>query len=160
MTAVPLPDDLVDILASDDIFGGQSTSQALPLLTVADSGHPHVCLLSSAQVGVAAGAGAVLVSVAGRETRANLDARGLATVVAVRGISAYYTKCVVVDRTEVQGRAGFALEPVDVKVDRAGVELVALGFHFRPELAEAERWAVDTAVLADLHERWAASASS
>jgi hypothetical protein len=158
MTTVPLPDDLVDIFASDDIFGGQSTSQAFPLLTVADSGHPHVCLLSSAQVGVVADRGAIVVSVAGRETCANLDARGLATVVAVRGISAYYTKCRLADRTEVQGRAGFALEPLDVKIDRAGVELVPLGFHFRPELAEAERWAVDTAVLADLHERWAATA--
>jgi hypothetical protein len=157
MTAVTLPDDLLDILASDDIFGGQSTSQAFPLLTVAESGHPHVCLLSSAQVSVASDGSAILVSVAGRETCGNLDARALATVVAVRGITAYYTKCRVSDRTEVEGRAGFALEPLNVKTDRAGVDLVPLGFHFRPELAEAERWAIDTAVLADLHERRSAA---
>jgi len=157
MTAVTLPADLVDILASDDIFGGQSTSQAFPLLTVAESGHPHVCLLSSAQVSVAAGGAAILVSVSARDTCSNLDSRRLATLVAVRGISAYYTKCRVSDRTEVEGRAGFALEPLDVKTDRAGVDLVPLGFHFRPELAEAERWAVDTAVLADLHDRWSAA---
>ncbi|GAB2447554.1 hypothetical protein GCM10027062_31620 [Nocardioides hungaricus] len=148
-----LPDELVDLLATDDIFGGESTSQAFPFLTVADSGHPHVALLSSAQIGVSDDGSAILVSVAGRETCANLDARGLATVVAVRGVTAYYAKCQVLARTEVQGRAGYALQPLDVKLDRAGVELVPLGFHFKPELADAERWVVDAAVLADLRTR-------
>jgi hypothetical protein len=148
-----LPRELVDMLASDDVFGGQPTSQAFPLLTIADSGHPHVCLLSSAQVGVDLGESAVLVSVAGRQTRRNLEARGLGTVVAVRGSTAFYTKCRVTDRTEVDGRAGFVLEALEVKEDSAGVDLVPMGFHFRPELAEAERWATDAAVLAALRDR-------
>jgi hypothetical protein len=151
--AVTLPEGLVDILASEELFDGQLVSQALPLLTVADTGHPHVCLLSTAQVDVDRSRTAALVSVAGRETTRNLDRSGLATIVAVRGKTAFYAKCRTVDRVDVEGRAGFALEAIHVKPDSAGVDLVAMGFHFREQLARAEQWALDAAVLAQLRLR-------
>lgn len=143
-----LPAEIVEILTSGD--DSSAIRQAFPLLTVSDSGHPHVYLLSTAQVDVLDDT--VLVSVAGRTTRRNLHSRPLATLVAVEGVLAYYVESRVTTAIDVEGREGFALSVDKVRRDSAGVELTPLSFRFAPDLPVRERWATDEIVLAGLRE--------
>jgi hypothetical protein len=146
-----LPAAVSMLLSSDDLFADHgSTSQAFALLTVAESGHPHVCLLSVAQVDVSGDDETVFVSIAGRTTCQNLLARGLATLIAIEGATAHYVKASVAFSTVVGGRMGFALAVDELKADSAGVELRPLSFRFSPELAIEERWSADETVLAAL----------
>jgi hypothetical protein len=157
---VRLPVELVDILSPDDGEEPPEVRQAFALLTVADSGHPHVCLLSSAQLRVADDHEAVLVSVFGRSTRRHLDGRRLATLVAVGGATAYYVEFAVVDTVDVDDRRGYTLAVGGVLTDTAGVDLLPLRFRYRSELAEAERWSVDQKVLATLQQQHRRSAEA
>jgi hypothetical protein len=157
---VRLPVELVDILSSDD--GGEPLElrQAFTLLTVADSGYPHVCLLSSAQIRLADDNEAVLASVFGKSTRRHLDNRRLATLVAVGAATAYSVTCRVVDTVDVEDRRGYTLAVDDVVADSAGVELSPLQFHYVSQLADVERWSVDETVLATLQRRRQPSAGA
>lgn len=145
-----LPVEIAEILASSDADDSASMRQAFPLLTVSDSGHPHVYLLSTAQLDVVDDT--ILVSVAGRTTRNNLHARGLATLVAVEGVTAYYLKSRLLSVVDGDGREGFALTVEEVRRDSAGVELSPLSFRFAATLPVKERWATDEAVLSRLRD--------
>jgi hypothetical protein len=126
--------------------------QAVPLLTVDEAGFPHVALLSRAQLRAGRDPAELLAAVWGPGTRANLLARGRATVVLVSGQAAFYLKLTVVRTVEHAQRLGVVLRMAGCTTDSAGVDLSPLGFRFSAELAEREGWAADTEVL-DLLEK-------
>jgi hypothetical protein len=127
--------------------------QAVPLLTVDEAGFPHVALLSRAQLRAGRDPAELLAAVWGPGTRANLLARGRATVVLVSGQDAFYLKLTVVSTVEHAQRLGVVLRVAGCTTDSAGVDLSPLGFRFSAELAEREGWAADAEVLDLLEEQ-------
>jgi hypothetical protein len=121
--------------------------QAVPLLTVDEAGFPHVALLSRGQLRAGQHPAELLAAVWGPTTRANLLARGRATVVLVSGQVAFYLKLTVVSTVEHAQRLGVVLRMAGCTTDSAGVDLSPLGFRFSAELAEREGWAADAQVL-------------
>ena len=128
--------------------------QAIPLLTVDEAGFPHVALLSRGQLRAGQDPAELLAAVWGPGTRANLLARGRATVVLVSGQVAYYLKLTVVSTVEHAERLGVVLRLAGCTMDSAGVDLSPLGFRFSEDLAEREGWEADAQVL-DLLEKQA-----
>ena len=127
--------------------------QAVPLLTVDEVGFPHVALLSRGQLRVGRDPAELLAAVWGPSTRANLLARGRATVVLVSGQVAFYLKLTVVSTVEHAQRLGVVLRMAGCTTDSAGVDLSPLGFRFSAELAEREGWAADAQVLDRLEKQ-------
>jgi hypothetical protein len=125
----------------------EAFDQAIPLLTVDAAGFPHVALLSRGQLRPGRDPAELLAAVWGPGTRANLLARGRATVVLVSGQVAYYIKFTVASTVEHAQRLGVVLRMAGCSMDSAGVDLSPLGFRFSPELAEREGWEADAAVL-------------
>lgn len=140
-----IPDDVCEAIAESATNSGDR--QAFLLLSVDGDGYPHVCVLASAQLEVSPDRETFAVSVAGRGTSDNLRVRGVATIVAVAGGAGYYLKCSVQRELEIAGRSGFVLRPLDVKVDRAGVDVRPMSYRFTADLAIEERWEADRQVL-------------
>lgn len=140
-----VPEDLVALIrpAADE----QEFDQAFPLVTVDAAGFPHVALLAAAQLDVDDAARWILASVAGPNTRRNLDRERRATLLAVDGIALHVAKLTVVSSVEAPDRAGYALRLEAHKRDSAGTALHPMLFARSAELVAAERWDTDAVVL-------------
>ena len=140
-----IPEDLAELIrpAGDE----QEFDQAFPLVTVDAAGYPHVALLAAAQLGVDDAAALILASVAGANTRRNLERDRRATLLAVDGMALHVAKLDVVTDVEVPDRAGFALRLESHKRDSAGTALHPMLFARSTELVAAERWDTDALVL-------------
>lgn len=140
-----IPDDLAGLLAGRPALG--AAEQAFPFVTVDDSGFAHPSLLSRAELTVVDDAFVVAV-VAGPTTILNLLGRRVATLIAVGGTTAHYTKLRVVASAAEDRFHGFLFEVVTHRRDSLGIELAPLGFVATETIARAERWDL-TARLAD-----------
>jgi hypothetical protein len=147
---VNVPEALAELIRPAE--AARPLDQAFPLLTVDESGYPHVALLASAQLGVDAGASVLLASVAGTNTRANLVRDRRATLLAVDGVALHVTKVDVVATVEGDDRTGFALQVASYRLDSAGTALHPMLFARSDELVAAERWDKDTAILGRLRD--------
>lgn len=121
--------------------------QAFPFLTVSETGHPHVCLLSRAQLAASADGRSLFVSLHSSGAVSNLHRHQGATLVAVAGQAAYSIRVRPVRALVLAGRAGFELEVLGCRPDSTGVSLSPLQFEPSRALARAERWEKDAAVL-------------
>jgi hypothetical protein len=126
------------------LFGGTPAvgelDQAFLLLTVASSGAVDTCLLSRMEVrpGIdGLGLAAVVVS---RRARANLTARPVATLVAVRNDEMHTLTCSVAARVEAEGASAFALRVTEHRRDGLGIELIPMQYRVDEKLRVAERW--------------------
>ncbi|MGP4020622.1 hypothetical protein [Saccharopolyspora sp. 5N708] len=115
--------------------------QAFPLLTVDESGFPHVALLSRAELDVDADRGAILAVVASGQTRANIRRCGQATLIAVHGEVAHYAKLRTASTTDQDGLLGCVFRLVSHKRDSLGIPLAPIGFQPTAEIVEMEHWA-------------------
>jgi hypothetical protein len=123
-------------------FAGQpqvdAWEPAFMLLTVEETGHPHVCLLSRAEL--EADTGHLYAVVASRTATANLARSPVATLVAVDGDTAFYLKVEVTRASESMPRAlAFAL--TGVRRDSLGIPLTPLRYLVTGELPVIEHWA-------------------
>lgn len=125
----------------------QGFDQAFPLVTVDPVGYPHVALLAAAQLGLDDTATLILASVAGTNTRHNLERDRRATLLAVDGMALHVAKLRVVSSLDVLDRAGFVLRLESHKRDSAGTALRPMLFARSDELIAAERWDTDALVL-------------
>jgi hypothetical protein len=146
-----LPADVVAALSAPVRVG--ETAQAFPFLTVADSGAPHCCLLSSTELAVAADAAVVLAAVAGRRTPAHLLARGSATLLVVSGTALHSCRLALATSITHDGVFAAALDVVDHEADSLGIPLQPLGFVPPSDLAVRERWDVTAGALAALRSK-------
>ena len=141
-----VPEAVVAVLATPVEVG--VATQAFPFFTVDDAGSPHCAVLSSTEVGVADDGEELFVVLGGRRSRAYLEARGRATLLAVEGTTLHTVKLALAASLEHGGVFTAALGVEDHQGDSLGIELTPLGFVPPPDIAERERWDVTAAALA------------
>lgn len=135
-----LPQPVVSLLTGWPQVG--RPEQAFPFLTVDESGFPHVCLLSRAQLEpVPAG---LLALVSSRRTRAHLLRPGspaaVATLIAVTPAAAHYCKLRMTRSIDEPAALASAFDLVEHKADESPVPLAAMTYVPTAELADAEQW--------------------
>jgi hypothetical protein len=113
------PPEVVATLAGRPSAG--TWEPMFPLLTVDDSGFPHVCLPSRAEL--AADDRRVYAVLTSRNTIANLSREGKATLVTVGAETAIYVKLTVSESVPDGDRLGVACEVVAVKRDSMQIPL-------------------------------------
>ena len=126
------------------LFGGTPTvgelDQAFLLLTVASSGAVDTCLLSRMEVRPTIDGLGLAAVVASRRARANLAARPVATLVAVRNDEMHTLTCSVAARVDAEGASAFALRVTEHRRDGLGIELMPMQYRVDEKLRVAERW--------------------
>ncbi len=132
-----LPAAVAELLASPLRVG--APAQAFPLLTTGESGHPHLMLLSAAELRLRSD-GALLLALAGPTTQQNLLRSGQATLLAVEGTTVHVLKLDLARSTQVEGLLGAVMTCHAHKGDSLGIALSPLGFTPTEELATLERW--------------------
>lgn len=133
-----VPGELARLLAGQPAVG--ATEQAFPFLTVDEGGFPHVALLSRAEVGVSPDGSEVLVVVASRHTRANLERDGRAGLIAVGGTTAHYAKLHMVRSIQSAGALGCGMRVIEFKADSLGIPLSPISFPATAEITRLESW--------------------
>lgn len=119
--------------------------QMLPLLTVDESGYPHVCLLSRAELEV--DGNRVLAVIASPTTAANLVRSGTATLVVIDADHATYIKLDVLYTLEDLGCLAVTFTLHAVKRDAAGVALMPARYEVAEHLVITESWRRTEALL-------------
>lgn len=145
-TNVSLPDPVVAALEGWPEVARRESAHLL--LTVLDSGFPHVCLLSRAELEPAGDH--VLVVLAGRRSVANLDRDRRATLLVVADTTVYSVLLEAVHRVEHGGMVGFRARVSDCRADSLGIPLTPIGYVPPASLPSAERWEVTGEVLTRL----------
>ncbi len=146
-TAPTLPAAVVAALSEHPVVGGRA--QAYCLLTVDDTGFPHVCLLSAREVTPGSG-GTVFAVVAAPGTAARLLERRRATLLVVEGTAAHSLRLVLRRSLRHEGVLGAELEVEAHSADDLGIPLWPLLFDVSERLAELEQWDRSGRVLAAL----------
>jgi hypothetical protein len=154
----PLPAPLAALLAGRPAPGG--TEQAFPLLTVDETGFPHVALLSRAEIEVSASGAALFVAIASGRTRANLLRGRRCTLIAVGGQSAHYAKLVVSATLSAPPLLGCELRLAEYKADSLGIDLSPVEYAATGDLAQLEHWDQSLALLRRLAAGSAAATPS
>ena len=126
--------------------------QAFPFITVDDDGFPHAALLSRTELEVGPGNVDLRAALRSRHTRANLEARGRAVLIAVAGDTAHYVKLRLVRSVAVGDLLACVFELVEHKPDSLGVALEPIRYAVTAEIARAERWDATVAALGVLDD--------
>jgi hypothetical protein len=124
--------------------------QVFPFLTVDDDGHPHVALLSRAELDTDATGDRLLAAVAATTTGRNLRRDGRAGLIAVEGTTAHELKLELVHVIEDEAMLGLAFEVVEHEADSLGIPLEPMRFHATDRVAALERWDHCAELLAQL----------
>ncbi|MGH9244362.1 MAG: pyridoxamine 5'-phosphate oxidase family protein [Acidimicrobiales bacterium] len=138
-----LPDGLLDLLSGHDLAG--KVGETILLITVSESGWPHVAMLSAGEIVARSPAAMTMALWTGTETSENLR-RGQATLVIVRDGAGHYIEASVrsADVLDVDGRSldRFECEVERVLSDRVGYARLTSGITFElpDEPAVVERW--------------------
>ena len=132
-----VPVELLPLLAGRSPAIGLP-SQMFPLLTVDDLGYPHACFVSCAEVRAAEDS--IVVTIASRASRGNLERSGRALLLAVVDDAAYHLKLRVRRAHREDDRVTVTCTVTHVKRDSVGVALRAMTFVPTDELRELERW--------------------
>lgn len=143
-----VPAEVADLLRGVPEIGAHE--QAFPFVTVDPGGYPHAALLSRMELEVGPGGDDVRAALRSRRTRANLNERGHATLIAVRGDTAHYVKLNLVRTRVVDDLQACVFEVVEHKPDSLGIALTPITYQVTAEIARAERWDVTLAALAAL----------
>ena len=143
------PPEMVAMLAGRPTAG--TWEPMFPLLTVDDSGFPHVCLLSRAEL--AADNRRVYAVLASRNTIANLSRDGRATLVAVGADTAVYVKLTVSESIPDDEWLGVACEVASAKKDSLHIPLWPPQYLVTEEVSVTENWARSERMLARLAAR-------
>lgn len=148
MTAVPA--SVRDALVGHPAVG--DWDPMFPLLTVDESGFPHVCQLGRAELD--ADGDRIYAVVAGATTISNLHRAGRATLVVVSRHAATSCKLQVAGDPIRDGRlVGFVFRVVSTKHDSAGVLLREPRFLATEAVTVAERWTTAAGLLGELRSR-------
>jgi hypothetical protein len=139
------PPDVVAMLAGRPVAG--TWEPMFPLLTVDDSGFPHVCLLSRAEL--AADNRRVYAVLTSRNTIANLNRDGQATLFAVGADTAVYVKLIVRESLSDGDWLGVACEVASAKTDSLHVPLRPPQY-LVTQVSVTENWARGERMLARL----------
>jgi hypothetical protein len=119
------------------------------LLTTDDGDAPYVCLLSRAQLEAAGNTIRAVVYSSG--TRANLDRKGVATLVVVTNGVAHYCTLAVQRQVSDGALAGYALELRSHRRDEVpGADLRAMHYTVTEEMPRDENWATTRRLLDQL----------
>lgn len=114
--------------------------QAFPFVTVGEGGHPHIALLSRAELEVAGDAALLVAAIRGRRTRAHLSREGRATLLVVEGTSAHSLHLMVQTTRTSGDLLAAAFEVVHHEEDSLGIPLDPVRFIPTHHLARSERW--------------------
>lgn len=147
MTTVPAP--VAALLRGAAQVGTED--QAFPFVTVDDGGFPHAALLSRTELDLGPGDADLRAAVRSRRTRANLEARGRAVLIAVEGDTAHYVKLRVVRSVVAGDLLACVLVVAEHKADSLGVALTPIRYAVTAEIARAERWDTTVEALRGLH---------
>jgi hypothetical protein len=147
--AMTVPSEVVAALAGWPEVG--SWEPMFPLLTVDDSGFPHVCLLSRAEL--QADAHYVYAVLASPTTVRNLSRRPAATLVVLVADSAHYLKATAVHVGQ-SAPAGVVLQVITPARDSLAIPLRPPGYLVTNSLPEAEAWARSAELLSGLAEQF------
>lgn len=140
----PVPAAVVAAAAGRPVPG--EWEAILPLLTVDDKGHPHVCLLSRAEVD--ADSRHVYAVIASPTTISNLQRCGRATLIVFDDVAATYAKLVVQSIEKSGEWLLVTFDVVTMKRDSIGVPLRAPACWVDEAVAVNENWARSAALLA------------
>ena len=133
-----VPDALVALLTGTAEIGARE--QAFPFVTVDDEGFPHAALLSRTELEIGPADADVRAAVRSRRTRANLEARGRAALIAVQGDTAHYVKLRLRRSVAAGDLLACVFDVVEHKPDSLGVALAPILYDVTAEIARAERW--------------------
>lgn len=143
------PPDVVAMLAGRPAAG--TWEPMFPLLTVDDSGFPHVCLLSRAEL--AADNRWVYAVLTSRNTIKNLSRDRKATLVVVGTDTASYVKLTVRESVPDGDWLGVACQVASAKNDSLHIPLRPPQYLVTQELSVTENWARGERMLARLARR-------
>ena len=150
-----VPAEVAAMLEGTPQVGAQE--QAFPFVTVDPDGFPHAALLSRMELEVGPGRADVRAALRSRRTRAHLEERGRAALIAVRDRTAHYVKLRLLRATAVHDLLACVFEVVEHKPDSLGVALTPITYPVSAEIARAERWDTIVEALAALAETGASS---
>lgn len=138
------PPEVVTAIAGLPSVGTWDT--VVPILTVDESGFPHVCLLSRSELD---GDEAELrAAVTSRVTIENLRRTGQATLLIVVRDTSFYCKMAVIRSDEDEpGLFGAAFALISVKRDSIGVPLRPSEYLVVEGLPDSENWAASSRLL-------------
>lgn len=145
-----VPAAVADLLRGVPEIG--TREQAFPFLTVDDAGYPHTALLSRRELEPGPGDADLRAAVRSRRTRANLEARGTAALVAVDGPTAHYVKLRLVRADAVHDLLACVFAVAEHRADSMGIPLSPLTYPVTADVARAERWDTTVAALHALHD--------
>jgi hypothetical protein len=141
--ALAVPPEIVT--AHDGQPGVGSWEPMFPLLTVDDSGFPHVCLLSRAEL--RADQRHIYAVLASPTTTANLRRRPVATLVVIQADTAHYLKLRVA-RASSSTPVAVAFEPASLLSDSLSVPLTPPRYLVASSLPVTEAWSASAELLA------------
>ena len=133
-----VPDAVAALLVGGARVGVQD--QAFPFVTVDDDGFPHAALLSRTELEVGPGHADLRAALRSRRTRAHLEARGRAVLIAVEGDTAHYVKLRLRRRVVSGDLLACVFDVAEHKPDSLGVALTPITYEVTAAIARAERW--------------------
>lgn len=134
---VTVPARVAALLRGPATVGGHD--QAFPFVTVDDDGFPHAALLSRTELDLGPDDVDLRAAVRSRRTRANLEARGRAVLIAVEGDTAHYVKLRVVRSVVAGDLLACVFAVAEHKADSLGVALTPIRYAVTAEIVRAER---------------------